>query len=300
MRLQTGFRPEPLFHRQSFLHAAQIQRTPGTAATCIAQVSIPHRAATAGARADIIDAPGDSEAAPATPWIFFLRIIVHFCLHCYLLSIYSCSTFGGCMAAGDRSRVWLVVAPLLITLVLSLAVNAGFHDQIPHSLQPNDWANLTHTAERVLHSENTRYSIVYALLLVHAMQTLFCFPLMHVTKMLYGYLLGAFAGCALATAWQMALVALFLLACVRLNGTAVPRAAPESPRLRELLTYCTEMRGSKQFYLFVMCVQVACRDTHWRPWKSEKLATPRPALAFAGTRIFLAARRLAQAQRCRM
>ena len=123
---------------------------------------------------------------------------------------------------------------------------------------------------------------------------------MHVTQMLYGYLLGAFAGCALATAWQMTLVALFLLACVRLNGTPVPRAAPESPRLRELLTYCTEMRGSKQFYLFVMCVQLACRDTHWRPWKSEKLATPRPALAFAGTPIFLAARRLAQAQRCRM
>ena len=146
MRLQTGFRPEPLFHRQYFLHAAQIQRTPGTAATCIAQVSIPHRAATAGARADIIDAPGDSVAAPATPWIFFLRIIVHFCLHCYLLSIYSCSTFGGCMLIRDRKGLYVSVVPLLVTALLSLAANARFHYRIPHSLEPEEWTNLTRTA----------------------------------------------------------------------------------------------------------------------------------------------------------
>ena len=80
---------------------------------------------------------------------------------------------------------------------------------------------------------------------------------MHVTKMLYGYLLGAFAGCALATVWEMTLVALFVLAAVKIDSPTATPAAPGSPRFRELLAYCTEMRSSKQFYLFVMCVQLA-------------------------------------------
>jgi len=161
------------------------------------------------------------------------------------------------MLIRDRKGFSVVAVPLLATALLSLAVNTRFHDRIPHSLEPEEWKNLTRTAARVLHSSNTRHEIVYALLIVHGMQTVFCFPLMHVTKMLYGYLLGAFAGCALATAWEMTLVTLFVFVCVRLNGPPVPRAAPDSPPLSELLAYCTEMRGSTQFYLFVMCVQLA-------------------------------------------
>lgn len=161
------------------------------------------------------------------------------------------------MLAGDRSRILAVVTPLLVAALLSLAVNASFHDQIPHSLEPKEWRNLTHTAELVLQSQHARSRIVYMLLLVHALQTLFCFPLMHVTKMMYGYLLGAFAGCALATAWEMTLVGLFVLVCVKVNSHAGARAAPHSPRLRQLLAYSSELRNSKQFYLFVMCVQLA-------------------------------------------
>ena len=161
------------------------------------------------------------------------------------------------MLIRDQKGLYVVVVPLLVTALLSLAVNTMFRDRIPHSLEPEEWTNLTRTAARVLHSQNTRHEIVYALLLVHAMQTLFCFPLMHVTKMFYGYLLGAFAGCALATVWEMTLVALFVLAAVKIDSPTATPTAPGSPRLRELLAYCTEMRSSKQFYLFVMCVQLA-------------------------------------------
>ena len=165
--------------------------------------------------------------------------------------------YGICMLAGERKGLYVIVAPLLVTALLSFAVNARFHDKIPHSLESTKWRNLTRTAEIVLHSQNTRHDIVYALLLVHAMQTLFCFPLMHVTKMMYGYLFGVLAGCVLATAWEMTLVALFVLACVKLKSREPTRAAPDSPQLRQLLAYSTELRNSKQFYLFVMCVQLA-------------------------------------------
>ena len=65
---------------------------------------------------------------------------------------------------------------MLVTALLSLAANARFHYRIPHRLEPEEWTNLTRTAARVLHSSNTRREIVYALLIVHGMQTLFCFP----------------------------------------------------------------------------------------------------------------------------
>jgi hypothetical protein len=87
----------------------------------MAHVSIPHRAATTGARAKIVDAPGDSEAAPATPCIFLLRMIVHFCRHCYPLSLHSCCTFGGCMLIRERKGLYVSVVPWLVTAPLSLA-----------------------------------------------------------------------------------------------------------------------------------------------------------------------------------
>ena len=150
MRLQTGFRPEPLFHRQYFLHAPQIQRTPGTAATCIAQVSIAHRRRTCRHHR----CPRRQRGRTGNTMDFLLDN------HCTFLS----------------ALLPFIYLFMLVTALLSLAANARFHYRIPHRLEPEEWTNLTRTAARVLHSSNTRREIVYALLIVHGMQTLFCFP----------------------------------------------------------------------------------------------------------------------------
>ena len=163
---------------------------------------------------------------------------------------------GVCEGLCKREYVCLVFAPLAVTAALSLMVTLVWHDDIPQSLEPHEWANFTRNIELALHEEDNTRNIVIFLLLVHAMQTLFCFPLMHVTKIMYGYLLGVFTGCALATVWEMALVAGFVLVCTRLKSD--PDASdPPAPPVRKLLQYTLELRESGRFYAFVMCVQLA-------------------------------------------
>lgn len=150
-----------------------------------------------------------------------------------------------------REYMGLIFAPLALTALLSLIVTLVWHDDIPQSLEAHEWANFTRKIDYALNGEDSSRGIVMFLLLVHALQTLFCLPLMHITKILYGYLLGVWIGCAVATVWEMSLVGGFVLFCARLEP-----AAP-TPPLRKLLEYTLELRDSGRFYVFTMCVQLA-------------------------------------------
>lgn len=150
-----------------------------------------------------------------------------------------------------REYIGLIFAPLALTALLSLMVTLLWHDDIPQTLESHEWANFTRKIEYALNGEDSTRGLVIVLLLVHALQTLFCLPLMHITKIMYGYLLGVWVGCAVATVWEMSLVAGFVLFCARLKPS-VP-----TPPLRKLLEYTLELRDSGRFYVFTMCVQLA-------------------------------------------
>lgn len=158
---------------------------------------------------------------------------------------------GVCECVCRREYVGLVFAPLALTALLSLIVTLVWHDDIPQSIEAHEWANFTRKIEYALNGEDSARGIVICLLLVHALQTLFCLPLMHITKIMYGYLLGVWVGSAVATVWEMSLVGGFVLFCARL------KPAPPTPPLRKLLEYTLELRDSGRFYVFTMCVQLA-------------------------------------------
>ena len=161
-------------------------------------------------------------------------------------------TVSECVLHGCRREyLGLIFAPLALTALLSLIVTLVWHDDIPQSLESHEWANFTRKIEYALNGEDSTRSIVLFLLLVHALQTLFCLPLMHITKIMYGYLLGVWVGCAVATVWEMSLVSGFVLFCARLKPSVA------SPPLRKLLEYTLELRDSGRFYVFTMCVQLA-------------------------------------------
>ena len=156
-----------------------------------------------------------------------------------------------------RTYLWLLLAPLAVAFLMTIIANSTWRHDIPQSLEPHEWANFTRHVQVALHEKYNTHNIVIFLLVVHAMQTLFCFPLMHVTKIMYGYLLGVFTGCALATAWEMALVTACVLACTRLESAPAASDAALAPPLRMLLDYTLQLRESGRFYVFVMCVQLA-------------------------------------------
>lgn len=150
-----------------------------------------------------------------------------------------------------REYVGLIFAPLAVTAFLSLVVTLVWHDDIPRSLDSHEWAIFIHKIELTLAGEDTARDLLLLLVFMHALQTLFCFPLLHITKILYGYLLGTWPGCALATVWEMVLVTAFVLYCARLQP------GPPTPPLRKLLEHTQALRDSGTFYIFTMCVQLA-------------------------------------------
>ena len=151
----------------------------------------------------------------------------------------------------SREHIGLVFAPLAFAALLSLVVTLLWHDDIPQGLDAHEWANFTRKIEYALDGEDTTRGLMLFLLFLHALQTLVCFPLLHITKIMYGYLMGVWSGCLIATVWEMTLVAGFVLLCGRLQP------GPPTPPLRKLLDHTEAMRGSKKFYGFIMCIQLA-------------------------------------------
>ena len=100
----------------------------------------------------------------------------------------------------------ITCAPIAIAALLFLIVSLVWHDKIPSGLDPEEWRNFTKNIDADLNQESARKSIIYALVCVHAAQTVLGFPLMHITKILYGYILGTVRGTILASMWEMFLV----------------------------------------------------------------------------------------------
>ena len=99
----------------------------------------------------------------------------------------------------SREHIGLVFAPLAFAALLSLVVTLLWHDDIPQGLDAHEWANFTRKIEYALDGEDTTRGLMLFLLFLHALQTLVCFPLLHITKIMYGYLMGVWSGCLIAT-----------------------------------------------------------------------------------------------------
>ena len=80
----------------------------------------------------------------------------------------------------SREHIGLVFAPLAFAALLSLVVTLLWHDDIPQGLDAHEWANFTRKIEYALDGEDTTRGLMLFLLFLHALQTLVCFPLLHI------------------------------------------------------------------------------------------------------------------------
>lgn len=99
---------------------------------------------------------------------------------------------------------WYIVLPIMTGCIVTLFAADRIDALIPHDLNATSWH-----ASHALHMSSKLHQIAL-LLAVHFLQVLVMFPMMHVTKILYGFWLGPLWGWFLCCAWELLLIFAYL------------------------------------------------------------------------------------------
>lgn len=110
---------------------------------------------------------------------------------------------------------YIFLGPIVFGCVVSLLFSITLHKYVPSDLNMTKWSEFSHKVEDKLHIQNKCYAVLI-LMAVHSLQMYCCLPMLHITKILYGYWLGLLAGFFLCVAWEFVLY-LFYLQYVRKN-----------------------------------------------------------------------------------
>ena len=101
---------------------------------------------------------------------------------------------------------------------------------------------------------DTKYphNVLLVLLAIHTVQVLFCFPLLHVTKIMYGYFFHALQGGLIACVWELFLVGLFVLVATQNIPTRQP-----AMDLVGFLQYVDSMRSKRLLIPFLVAMHIS-------------------------------------------
>ena len=116
-----------------------------------------------------------------------------------------------------RLLVWAVITPCVIGVCLWLLGTYDKQNYITDSLDEHLWRNFSAHVRQTVRAFDSKYphNVLLVLCVVHALQVLFCFPLLHVTKMMYGYFFDAVHGGIICGCWEICLVMLFVIAATQ-------------------------------------------------------------------------------------
>jgi len=187
------------------------------------------------------------------------------------MDAYLC-TQAGVGEMQTRRLVLVVVVPIVATLGFSLAFSAVFYDEVPHGLNVTEWGEFSGRVSRRLHLSHTMTRMC-TLLLAHTAHLYLCMPMLHVTKIMYGYWLGMIPGWVLCCAWETLLFGLFLLVMHREPDARV-LAYTRSVRGKGLLFRDIVLLNMSSFPLQVTSVVVQFGDVSVREYMAPSaLAT---------------------------
>lgn len=150
-----------------------------------------------------------------------------------------------------KDQCVILLLPCVLTVLLWIIISILTHNAIPTDLNVEHWKNFTSKLQYELETSDENQILMY-LLIIHALQVVCCVPLMHITKILYGYFFGTVTGGLIACVWEMGLVLVFVTVCVQ-NTPIKPAPA----NLQILLSYVEGLRYKKVFYPFLCMFQIA-------------------------------------------
>lgn len=167
----------------------------------------------------------------------------------YLFATYSCNLLR---AQGVPNKVCaLIVGPCLLALVLSVIITFLGHKKIPHTLDRSEWTNFTKSIETAVNIKNAN-EVIGVLLLVQALQVLFCMPLLHITRILYGFFFGTVVGGLIGCIWELGLIFVAVMMCVyKQSDVTVPT------NFMHIFDYVENLRKNGQLYTFLIVLQMA-------------------------------------------
>ena len=137
------------------------------------------------------------------------------------------------MAAADnrtklrRLVLWAVTVSCVVAGCLWLAGTYDARTYVAGSLDEHLWRNFSTHVRHSVKAFDRKYphNVLLVLGVVHALQVLFCFPLLHVTRMMYGYFFDAWHGGLIGCSWEICIVVIFVI--VATQNTPVRQPAPE-------------------------------------------------------------------------
>lgn len=156
------------------------------------------------------------------------------------------------VTARVRRLLWyMVLIPFVLSVSLWLLGTYATKDYLPSSLDVHLWRNFSAHVKESVQQMDTKYphNVLLVLLGTHAIQILFCFPLLHVTKIMYGYFFNTVTGGVIACIWELFLVGLFMIVATQNNPVR-----PPALELAGFLSYVGSLRHKRLLFLVAMHV----------------------------------------------
>ena len=151
-----------------------------------------------------------------------------------------------------RRLLWyMVLIPFVLSVSLWLLGTYATKDYVPSSLDVHLWRNFSAHVKESVQQMDTKYphNVLLLLLGIHALQALICFPLLHVTKIMYGYFFNTITGGLIACIWELFLVGLFMIVATQNNPVRAPAL-----ELAAFLSYVGSLRYKRMLFLVAMHV----------------------------------------------
>jgi len=108
-----------------------------------------------------------------------------------------------------KNFFYVFFGPILFGFVVSVLFSITLQKYIPNDLNITKWSEFSHKVEDEFQIQN-KYCAVLVLMTVHGLQMYCCLPMLHITKIFYGYWLGLVAGYFLCVAWEFTLYIFYL------------------------------------------------------------------------------------------
>ncbi len=154
-----------------------------------------------------------------------------------------------------RSLLWyLVLIPFVLSVSLWLLGTYATKDYLLSSVDVHLWRNFSTYVKQSVKAMDTKYphNVLLVLLAIHTVQVLFCFPLLHVTKIMHGYFFHALEGGLIACVWELFLVGLFVLVATQ----NIPSLQPAMD-LVGFLQYVDSMRSKRLLIPFLVAMHIS-------------------------------------------
>jgi hypothetical protein len=153
-----------------------------------------------------------------------------------------------------RLVLWAVLAPCLIGACLWLWGTYDAERYVTTALDEHLWRNFSAHVRYSVKAFDSKYphNVLLVLFVVHALQVLFCFPLLHVTKMMYGYFFDALHGFLICCCWELTLVMVFVVVATQ----NAPVRAP-ARELENFLVTVDALRDRRMLIPFMVGLHIS-------------------------------------------